>query len=94
MRSRLIAATVVAVLGSACGTSFDADLMVSFEARWMCDVQRSVYDDLEDLTGKFDERLVGNGLTQEIYREFKDALTDDIDLRDRVLIEYEAYCSG
>lgn len=94
MRSRLIAAAVVAVLGSACGTSFDADLMVSFEARWMCDVQRSVYDDLEDLTGNFDERLVGNGLTTEIYREFKDALTDDIALRDRVLSEYEAYCNG
>lgn len=94
MRSRLIAAAVVAVLGSACGTSFDADLMVSFEARWMCDVQRSVYDDLEDLTANFDERLVGNGLTPEIYREFKDALTDDIALRDRVLSEYEAYCNG
>ena len=60
----------------------------------MCDVQRSVYDDLEDLTGNFDERLVGNGLTTEIYREFKDALTDDIALRDRVLSEYEAYCNG
>ena len=94
MRSRLIAAAVVAVLGSACGASFDADLMVSFEARWMCDVQRSVYDDLEDLTDNFDERLVGNGLTSEIYRGFKDALTDDIALRDRVLSEYEAYCNG
>ncbi len=94
MRSRLIAAAVVAVLGSACGTSFDADLMVSFEARWMCDVQRSVYDDLEDLTANFDERLVGNGLNPEIYREFKDALTDDIALRDRVLSEYEDYCNG
>lgn len=63
-------------------------------SRLIAAVQRSVYDDQEDLTANFDERLVGNGLNPEIYRQFKDALTDDIALRDRVLSEYEDYCNG
>ena len=63
-------------------------------SRLIAAVQRSVYDDQEDLTANFDERLVGNGLNPEIYRELKDVLTDDIALRDRVLSEYEDYCNG
>lgn len=63
-------------------------------SRLIAAVQRSVYDDQEDLTANFDERLVGNGLNPEIYRQFKDALTDDIALRDRVPSEYEDYCNG
>ncbi len=62
-------------------------------SRLIAAVQRSVYDDQEDLTANFDERLVGNGLNPEIYRQFKDALTDDIALRDRVPSEYEDYCN-
>ena len=95
MRNRLIAVVTLAVLGiTGCGPSFDADLMVSLEARWMCDVQRSTYAELSDITGAFDERLAGNGLTTEIYHDFKDALIDDIELRNRVLAEYQAYCTG
>ncbi len=63
-------------------------------SRLIAAVQRSVYDDQEDLTANFDERLVGNGLNPEIYRQFKDALTDDIALRNRVPSEYEDYCNG
>lgn len=82
------------MVGTACGVSYDADLMVSFEARWMCDVQRSVYEDLDTISLDFDERLAGNGLDAEIYRSFKDDLTDDLELRNRVFAEYEAYCEG
>ena len=95
MRFRITTAAVLVTLTSAaCGASFDAELMVPFEARWQCDVQRSVYEDLDNLTGTFDERLAGNGLTAETYRDFKDALADDVELRTRVLAEYENYCNG
>jgi hypothetical protein len=95
MRNRLLAVVILAVLGiTGCGPSFDADLMVPFEARWMCDVQRSTYAELTDITRVFDDRLAGNGLTTEIYHDFKDALIDDIELRNLVLAEYQAYCTG
>lgn len=95
MRRRLTA--VVILLGltiSACGTSFDADLMVAIESRWMCDVQRSSYEDLADVEGELEQRLTGNGVTMETYSAFKDALVDDLELRTQVLEAYEAYCAG
>lgn len=79
---------------AACGTSFDADLMVAIESRWMCDVQRSSYDDLADVDGELERRLAGNGVSMETYSAFKDALMDDIELRTQVLEAYEAYCAG
>jgi hypothetical protein len=95
MRIRIAAIAVAsALVTAACGPSVDFDLMVSFEARWMCDVQRSVYEDIDDLTTGFDERLSGNGLTPEVYRDFKEALADDLELRNRVLAEYQAFCDG
>jgi len=95
MRNRHIAAVILAVLGiTGCGPSFDADLMVSLEARWMCDVQRSTYAESADIDAELAERLSGNGVTDEVYHKFKDALIDDLALRERVLSEYDAYCEG
>lgn len=93
MQRRLIAGAILAVVATTgCARTFDPDLMVSLEARWMCDVQRSTYDELSDINDTFDERLAGNGLTADTYRNFKDALADDIELRNRVLAEYRTYC--
>jgi hypothetical protein len=95
MRYRFLAVTLMTMVAAAgCGPTFDADLMVSIEARWMCDVQRSVYEDTGDIDDALSERLTGNGVDNEIYRAFKDALIDDLALRERVLAEYEAYCVG
>lgn len=95
MRSRIIATTLLVVFaGSACGPTFDADLMVSLEARWLCDVQRSVYDEVTDIDAALNDRLVGNGVSAETYSDFKSALIDDLALRERVLAEYTVYCDG
>lgn len=66
--------------------------MVSIEARWMCDVQRSVYENTGEIEGELSQRLAGSGVDDEIYHDFKDALIDDLALRERVLAEYQAYC--
>jgi len=93
MRYRLLAVALVAgVAATGCGPTFDADLMVSIEARWMCDVQRSVYEDTGEIEDELSQRLTGNGVDDETYHDFKDALIDDLALRERVLAEYEAYC--
>jgi hypothetical protein len=93
MRYRFLAVALMAIVAATgCGPTFDADLMVSIEARWMCDVQRSVFEDAADIESALSERLTGNGVTSEIYHDFKDALIDDLALRERVLAEYETYC--
>lgn len=90
MRRGFIVGGLMAVLVSTgCGPTFDADLMVSLEARWMCDVQRSVYEESADIEEAPAERLAGNSVTSEIYGDFKDALIDDLALRERVLDEYD-----
>ncbi len=95
MMRRLTAVTILlGLMTAACGSSFDADLMVAIESRWMCDVQRSVYAELTDVDAELEQRLAGNGVTMETYADFKDALADDIDLRTQVLEAYESYCAG
>ncbi len=81
-----------AVLLAGCGVSYDADLLVSLEGRWMCDVQRYTFDDVGDIQVELDARLAGNGVSAEQYRAFKDDLTKQPDLREQVGAELVAYC--
>lgn len=87
-----IGAMVTAILLPACGVSYDAELLRSLEARWMCDVQRYTFDEVGDIQSELDSRLAGNGVSAEQYRAFKDDLIDDPDLRAEVALEFVAYC--
>ena len=69
------------------------DLLVAIEARWMCDVQRFAFSDLEAMSQALSERLTPHGLSREDYDSFKTDLEDRIDLRERVLAEYDVYCN-
>ena len=68
------------------------DLLVAIEARWMCDVQRFAFSDLEAMNGALYERLSLNGLSRADYEAFKAELEGRIDLREQVLVDYDAYC--
>jgi hypothetical protein len=92
-RIRIVAATIVAsLLLAGCGVSYDADLMASLEARWMCDVQRYTFEEVGDIQAELDSRLAGNGVTAEQYRAFKDDLIGSSNLRDQVANDFAAYC--
>jgi len=85
----IIAATI---LLAGCGVSYDAPLLSSIEGRWMCDVQRYTFDEVEDIQVELDARLAGNSVTSEQYRAFKDDLIDSPELRETVADEFTAYC--
>jgi len=69
------------------------DLLVVIEARWMCDVQRFAYSDLNAMNGALTERLSAHGFGQTDYDTFKADLEIRVDLREQVLVEYDAYCT-
>lgn len=68
------------------------DLLVAIEARWMCDVQRYAFSDLEAMNQALDERLSPHGLSRGDYDAFKAQLESQIELREKVLAEYDSYC--
>jgi hypothetical protein len=68
------------------------DLFVAIEARWMCDVQRFAFSDLGVMNQALEERLTPHGLSRSEYDTFKAELETQIDLREQVLAEYDAYC--
>jgi len=68
------------------------DLLAAIEARWMCDVQRFAFSDLEVLNESLDNRLAASGLSRTEYDVFKAQLETRIELREQVLAEYDAYC--
>lgn len=69
------------------------DLLVAIEARWICDVQRFAYSDLDAMNDALTERLSTYGLSQTDYDTFKAELEDRVDLREQVLVDYDAYCT-
>ena len=68
------------------------DLWVAIEGRWMCDVQRYAFSDLGVLNQALDDRLAAHGLSRTEYEAFKAQLETQIELREQVLAEYDAYC--
>jgi hypothetical protein len=68
------------------------DLLVAVEARWMCDVQRYAFSDMNAMDEALDERLAEHGIERTDYDTFKIEMEDRIDLREGVSAEYELYC--
>ncbi|NOY54979.1 MAG: hypothetical protein GXP34_03240 [Actinobacteria bacterium] len=86
-------AVIVAILVAGCAPSYDADLLASIEGRWMCDVQRFTFDTQADIQAELDGRLAGNGVSVAQYRHFKDNLTSQFDLRQKVQEAYDQRCN-
>ena len=53
---------------------------VEFEARWVCDLERTVYDDPADVDAALAERLHEADIDPAAYSAFKDRLQADADL--------------
>ena len=57
------------------------ELLVAIEARWMCDVQRFAFSDLDSMNEALTQRLAPHGVSRPDYNAFKVDLEDRIDLR-------------
>lgn len=53
---------------------------VEFEARWVCDLERSTYGDPADVETALRERLAAEGIDQDEYRAFSQRLDVETDL--------------
>ena len=53
---------------------------VEFEARWLCDLQRSTYDDPSDVDAALADRLAEEAIVAEEYAAFKQRLEAERDL--------------
>ena len=73
-------------------TEADSTLIV-IEARWMCDVQRYVFDDLSGFDAELESRLVEQGLSRSDYQSFKERLAEDSDMRGGVRAAYDEVCA-
>lgn len=69
-----------------------SDLLVEIEARWMCDVQRFAFPDLNAMNVALDERLAPHGLGRADYDTFKTEMETSVELRQRVLAAYGTVC--
>jgi hypothetical protein len=66
---------------------------VALEAKWKCDVERYVFEDLDSLTAELDKRLLGSDLSKEEYEAFVLLVDEDEDLRLHVRWAYEDRCN-
>lgn len=53
---------------------------VEFEARWVCDLERSTYDDPAEVEEALAERILDNDIDPDDYEEFKRRLGAEPDL--------------
>ena len=57
---------------------------VEFEARWLCDLERSAYEDPSDVEVALEEQLAAADLDEALYRSFTDRLEVEPELRAHV----------
>ena len=67
---------------------------VAAEGQWLCDVQTRAFTDLADLESARGVMLTNFEIEDIEYDGFKIRLGNDIELRDHVLAEFEAVCTG
>ncbi len=87
-----LAAMIAVVLAGCGGYGFDAEALATFEGRWLCDVQKSTYADLSEIEAALEERLATAAISDEEYKEFKDSIGNDENLREMVSVEYDRFC--
>ena len=97
---------MLVVVLAACGASSTTDstdppdvagsdqALVTFEAQWLCDVQRHSYTDLSDMDAARAELMTAYGVAATGYDEFKARLEADPTLRSHVSAAYESTCGS
>jgi len=68
------------------------DEMISFQARWVCELQRRTFPDLSDMDTALDDALAETGLVRAAYDEFVLDMAESQAIRDEVLSVYGERC--
>jgi len=66
--------------------------LISFQARWVCELQRRTFPDLSDMDVALDEALTETGLVRAAYDEFVIEMSESQAIRDEVLKVYGERC--
>lgn len=66
--------------------------VISFQASWMCELQRRTFADLDATDEALDESLFAAGVSRSTYDEFVAMLPQSQELRDEVLSRFTQTC--
>lgn len=69
-------------------------VLVGFEAQWLCDVQRHTFPDLAQMDATRSELMTSFGVTAAAYDDFKVRLGADAGLRNQVRAAYDSACGS
>jgi hypothetical protein len=66
--------------------------LVSFEANWVCELQRRTFPSQEAIEDDLNEKLAGLGVDRSEYDAFRAEVNQSQDLRDSILYAYQENC--
>lgn len=72
----------------------DNDRMISFQAGWVCELQRRTFVDLSDMDAAFADALAEAELGQPAYNEFLKEMANSQAIRDEVLSVFGERCQA
>lgn len=70
----------------------EQELLVHFEADWVCELQRRTFATPAAMGETLDEKLAANGITQSDYEAFRGDVANSQNLRDWILFVYQENC--
>ena len=70
----------------------EQELLVHFEANWVCELQRRTFATPAAMAATLDEQLAANGLTLAEYEGFRAEVSNSQELRDWILYVYQEGC--
>ncbi|MGH1504892.1 MAG: hypothetical protein ACRBI6_15150 [Acidimicrobiales bacterium] len=70
----------------------EQDLLVHFEADWVCELQRRTFDSPAAMSQTLEEKLAANGLSLADYQTFRGEVSNSQELRDWILFVYQESC--
>ena len=66
--------------------------LVSFEANWVCELQRRTFPSQAAIEDALNEKLAGLGVDRAEYDTFRAEVNNSQDLRDSILYSYQENC--
>lgn len=67
-------------------------VLVSFEAAWVCELQRRTFTDPGAIDAALDDKLIDSGIAPDSYAEFRQRVNERLDLREAILYRYQETC--
>ncbi len=72
----------------------EEEVLVAFEAAWVCDVQSQTFDSNGAISNALEDRLAEAGIDEQTYGEFRESINQDENLRTAIMASYQVNCSN